>query len=194
MAETEHVTIQTTPSVGALDDCAWRLSTETESKITTLAAICHARQKQRNPLDCDTGAGMGDLSEEYILSDADDSASTRVATLTDDSNIRTTKTEFLDRLAEILCSSKDASFVTCASITMHQESVTILVARNALWTDEDVRLMEHVAKAMEDIASRGRCKYSHMLRCTSLTMPQNLWKMIPHPGSARNSHITTHAD
>jgi hypothetical protein len=164
MANIEHVTIQATPAMPSLDERAWRLPPGTESRITTLAAICHARQKQRDPLDCDTGAETEGSSEDDSISDTDESSSNRAANLTDDSDVRPTKTVFLDRLAEILCSSKDASFVTCASMITCPERVTVFVARNARWTDNDVELMECVAKTMEKIASRGRCTsfYTHL--------------------------------
>jgi hypothetical protein len=174
MAKIEHVTIQATPTVPPLDERAWFLLKETESRITTLAAICHARQKQRDPLDCDTAAEKEDSSENDSGSDADEGSSTRAANLTNDNDARPTKTGFLDRLAEILCNSKDASYVTCASMTMCQESVTVFVARNARWTDKDIELMECVAKTMEDIASHGRCMNS----CTNLYVSSSCRRIV----------------
>ena len=153
----DHLTIQPIPSVDTLDQRVWRFPTKTESQVTTLAAICHARQKQREPLSCDSVADIEDLCDDGSWPEDGEGTSTRAANLTDDNNIRSVKTSFLDRLAEILCSSKDASFVTCTSMILCQESVTIFAARNATWTESEKKLLEHIATTMERIASRGEC-------------------------------------
>ncbi|KAF2165949.1 hypothetical protein M409DRAFT_23679 [Zasmidium cellare ATCC 36951] len=114
--------------------------------------VCHSKQQQREVLRTANGAQEEDWSDEESSFD-DDNASTCAAVLTTD-DTKSTKMGFLDRLAEILCSHKEASYVTCTSMIEDEGSVTLLAARNEEWTSEDAKLLNQTASIMEQIASQ----------------------------------------
>lgn len=162
-----HVKIIPIPTTAEYkEQQAWRFPVETESEIVALAAVCRLKRQQREPLEPATEGDSGRWSDDEELDDEDDCVSLRIASLTTDST-KTIKRTFLDRLAEILCSHKHASYVTCTSMIEYEDAITIVVARNAKWTDADVRILDGVAAIMEKIASRGVCKNLFPCSCTS---------------------------
>lgn len=50
---------------------------------------------------------------------------------------------------------KNADYVTCTSLKEGQDEVTILSARNAIWRDNDIKLLEDLAKMLELVAAQG---------------------------------------
>jgi hypothetical protein len=158
------VIILPVPPLGVVDgnQRLWHLSGDTESEIFALAAICHGEWQQREPLRSATGAEEADWPDDDEILTDEDNISTHVAVLTDDRS-KSSKMNLLDRLAEILCNHKQASYVTCTSMIESAESITLYAARNARWTDADIVLLENVANVMKQIGAQGRYPYG----CTS---------------------------
>lgn len=129
----------------------WRFSKQHESEIVSLAAQCQSNQQQREPLDI----VLPDDEAESDSDDDDDFSTSFPAELTTDGT-KQVKREFLDRLAEIVCRKKQASFVTCTSIIEEEDQVIIVIARNERWTEEDKVFLNELADLMEMISSRGR--------------------------------------
>lgn len=129
----------------------WRFPKKYESEIVNLATQCQLKQQQREPLDVV-------LPDDVAKSDSDDDddLSTSFPTQLTVDGTKQVKMEFLDRLAEIVCRHKDASYVTCTSITEDEDQVMIVIARNAKWTEEDMVFLNKLANLMEMISSRGR--------------------------------------
>jgi hypothetical protein len=91
------------------------------------------KRQQRKPLDVAKGEEKDNWSDEEQLSDGDDDDLTNLpASLTTD-NAKSIKMRFLDRLAEILCRDKHASYVTCTSMLEREDDITIVAARNTKW-------------------------------------------------------------
>jgi hypothetical protein len=128
----------------------WRFFKEQESEIVNLAAQCQLKQQQREPLD----VVLPDDEAECDSDDDDDLSTVFPAQLTTDGT-KQIKTEFLDRLAEIVCREKHASYVTCTSIIEEEDQVMIVIARNAKWVEEDKVFLNKLVDLMEMI-SRGR--------------------------------------
>jgi hypothetical protein len=108
----------------------WRFSKEQESEIVNLAAQCQSKQQQREPLD----VVLPHDEAEYDSDDDDDLSTSFPSKLTTDGT-KQVKMEFPDRLAEIVCREKHASYVTCTSIIEEEDQVMIVIARNARWTE-----------------------------------------------------------
>jgi hypothetical protein len=149
-----HVTVVPAPNLEPADERGWRFPVATESDIVTLATICHMKQQQREPLGPTAGACKNDWCDDEELDDNDDRFSTCLVTLTTDGT-RAVKMIFLDRLAEVLCCQKLASYVTCTSMIELEDTITVIAARNAKWRKEDVQFMNEIATIMEQIASKG---------------------------------------
>ncbi|EHK49775.1 hypothetical protein TRIATDRAFT_181656, partial [Trichoderma atroviride IMI 206040] len=130
----------------------WRFHLDAESEITTLAAWRQIQQLQREPLSS-TKDGEDDLDESI-----DDEECTNLlapASLDGDARI---KKGFLDRLAELLCHSKEPSLITSTALLYNDEEVTIVAARNSptngkTWSDKDVMMLEYLAALLERISS-----------------------------------------
>jgi hypothetical protein len=126
----------------------WHFPTEQEYEIANLAARCQLKQQQREPLDVV-------VREEEAEHDIDDDLSTSFPTQLTTDGTKQLKMAFLDRLAELVCRKKLASYVTCTSMTEHEDQVTIVIARNATWKDTDRKFLNTLACLMESISSKG---------------------------------------
>lgn len=142
------------------DALEWRFPPDIESEITTLAAWCQVKQQQRKPLSSEDD-GESDEGEQV-----DDCESTnRLVPLSTDTDTRI-KQGFLDRLAELLCYSKDVSLITSTALICSEEEVTIVAARNSssngsTWSDKDVNMLEYLADLLERTSSDGLCSLSN---------------------------------
>lgn len=148
-----QVTIIPAPNPPRLtDDPHWHLSSDLECEITTLAALCELKRQQREPLV----VAIPDDEDDESEGDEDDDLLTSFPTQLTPDGTKQTKMEFLDRLAEIVCREKHGSYVTCTSImTEHEDDVTIVVSRNANWSNSDTKFFNELTRIMESIASRG---------------------------------------
>jgi hypothetical protein len=143
------------------DATEWRFHSDAESEITTLAAWRQIQQLQREPLSS-TKDGEDDLDESI-----DDEECTNLlapASLDGDAGI---KRGFLDRLAELLCHSKEPSLITSTALSYNDEDVTIVAARNSskngkTWSDKDVMMLEYLAAVLERISSDGLCPFQRV--------------------------------
>ncbi|KAJ5150802.1 uncharacterized protein N7482_010054 [Penicillium canariense] len=126
-----------------------------ESDITTLAAICQVRHQQRAPLERNMNEedGYTDGSDDEQTDD-DKQSSTRTAAFLTEEVLKSVKMRFLDKLAEILCYRKDAHYVTCTAMQETDDEVTILAFRNAIWGEQDINLLEEMARQLELVAKR----------------------------------------
>ncbi|KAL4907242.1 hypothetical protein BDW74DRAFT_176024 [Aspergillus multicolor] len=132
----------------------WRFPPDIESEITTLATICQIKHQQCTPL----AAGREEDIHEIDSSDdeGDENGSnfaTDVAGRLRTATQKSTRMNFLDRMAELLCRKKEAHYVTCTSLMEREEEATILAARNASWDGLDIKLLEKIAKMLEAVAS-----------------------------------------
>lgn len=145
----DHITtIPVFPTAQQTQVPVWHLPSEKEYEIATLAARCQLKQQQREPLDVV-------VREEEAEHDVDDDLSTSFPTQLTTDGTKQIKMEFLDRLAELVCHKKLASYVTCTSMTEHEDQVTIVIARNATWKDTDRKFLNKLACLMESISSKG---------------------------------------
>ncbi|GAW21440.1 hypothetical protein ANO14919_109590 [Xylariales sp. No.14919] len=132
------------------DDSAW-FPPEIESEITTLAAWCQIKQQQREPL---SSVYNGQDNLEEALDDEECTNLLGPLTLDSEASI---KREFLDRLAELLCYSKNPALITSTALIYSDEEVTVVAARNSsngqTWLDKDITMLEYLAEVLEQIAS-----------------------------------------
>lgn len=143
------------------DALEWRFPPDIESEITTLAAWCQVKQQQREPLSS-VEDGEDDLDE--LLDD--DESTNLLAPLSLDGDARIKK-DFLDRLAELLCYTKDPSLITSTALVYSDEEATIVAARNSssggnTWSDKDVKMLEYLAEVLERISSNGSCLFQKL--------------------------------
>ena len=155
-----HVQVLSRPVEITLDearDSVWRLPSDIESEFTTLKTVCHVKHQQRTPL---AAAREEDIREADSSDDEGSENGSIIATdvvgplRTDTAN--SIKMKFLDQFAELICRKKEANYVTCTSLMESEEEVTIFAARNAVWDDVDIALLEKVASTLEAVASGGR--------------------------------------
>jgi hypothetical protein len=77
--------------------------------------------------------------------------------------------EFLDRLAEIVCREKLASYVTYTSIIEDGDQVMIVIARSAKWTKTDRKFFEQTCQIDGEYLlqryAHGGYPYSKVVHC-----------------------------
>ncbi|KAF1807869.1 hypothetical protein P152DRAFT_485903 [Eremomyces bilateralis CBS 781.70] len=140
-------------SPNSSDAFEWSFPPNLESEITTLAAWCQVKQKQRAPLSFSIEDSKDDLEES-----TDDEECTNLLippSLDGDTRI---KKDFLDRLAELLCYRKDPSLITSTAFIYSEMEVTIVAARNSTsggkaWSDEDIKMLEYLAEVLERVSA-----------------------------------------
>lgn len=134
-----------------LPSSGWHFSPVDESEVTTLAACCQVKHQQRECLD-----ELVEASEDEEEMENDDGQHTDIVELV---GIEDTKlfSEFLDRLAEILCFKKAPTHVTSTAMIKKEDQVTIIAARNGdtAWRTEDKAMLEELAVTMEKLSSHG---------------------------------------
>jgi len=145
----DHITtIPVFPTLQPTESVIWHLPSEQEYEIANLAAQCQLKQQQREPLDVV-------VQEEEAERDVDDDLLSCLPTQLTTDGTKQIKMAFLDRLAELVCREKRASYVTCTSMTDYEDQVTIVIARNATWEDTDREFLNTLACIMESISSKG---------------------------------------
>lgn len=137
------------------DSVEWNFSPDLESEITTLAAWCHVKRHQREPLSISFDKGE-DGPEETTDEDA---CTNLLAPLSLD-GAGDIKEAFLDRLAEILCNRKDPSLITSTALIYNETEVTIVAARNSTssgqsWSEHDINMLEYLAEVLERVSADG---------------------------------------
>ncbi|KUJ15801.1 uncharacterized protein LY89DRAFT_707936 [Mollisia scopiformis] len=131
----------------------WRFPRDIESEIATLAAWRHVKQQQREPLS-------SDKHDEDDLSEDEDQGG-------HEGEDNDWKKGFLDRLAEILCYSKEPSLITSAALIYSDGGATIVATRNSslknnTWSDKDIKMLEGLAELLERVSSNDKFE-AHLL-------------------------------
>ncbi|KAH9216732.1 hypothetical protein DL95DRAFT_495683 [Leptodontidium sp. 2 PMI_412] len=137
---------------GSSDSLEWRFPPGLESEITTLAALCQAKQKQRVPIAPSTQEGDDDVDSSAEDDECTDFFSR--LSLDDDTEI---KSGSLDRLAELLCCKKDPALIASTALIYSDEEATIVAARNSswggdTWSHRDCRMLEDLSEVLERIS------------------------------------------
>lgn len=140
---------------GSSDSLEWRFPPGLESEITTLAALCQAKQKQRVPIAPSTQEGDDDVDSSAEDDECTDFFSR--LSLDDDTEI---KSGSLDRLAELLCCKKDPALIASTALIYSDEEATIVAARNSswggdTWSHRDCRMLEDLSEVLERISFDG---------------------------------------
>ncbi|TPX07261.1 uncharacterized protein E0L32_010855 [Thyridium curvatum] len=140
-------------SPGPSDGLEWRFPPDLESEITTLAALCQVRQQQREPIAPHTQEGEDDVDNPT----EDEECTAFLSSLSLD-DYTEDKRGFLDRLAELLCYSKDPTLITGTALIYSDEEATIVAARNSsssgdTWSRRDRKMLEYLAEVLERVSS-----------------------------------------
>ncbi|USP76856.1 uncharacterized protein yc1106_04130 [Curvularia clavata] len=149
-----HISLVTTPpaTLNSKDAVEWNFPPAIESEIATLAALCQAKQKQREPLPSSRDEEESDLDELI-----EDDEWTNHLTPTSSDGEAEIKKGFLDRLGELLCYRKEPSLITSTALIYSEKEATIVIARNShsrgkTWSDRDIKTLEHLAEALEKVS------------------------------------------
>jgi hypothetical protein len=145
MTRVQIISLPASPDSTDAASFEWRLPPDLESEITTLAALCHVKQQQREPIPRSTNRGDDEIDDGDPAEDEEGTDMFSSLSLSDDGAL---KGGFLDRLAELLCYRKSPALITATGLMYDDEETTVVAARNSANGCEPHLLKEKTGYAM----------------------------------------------